>query len=102
MFERLINGPAVDRDRSQPAAVLTQAGRDYQAMRAVLAELVPRVRGLLSGPGNEVEVVADVWLTLQANPGKAANLLGAIAIVDLAKHAASPGGSDLWYPGRPI
>jgi hypothetical protein len=47
--------------------------------------LVARIRELLDSYPTEVQVVTDVWMTLQTyEPSKAA-LLGAVAIVRLAK-----------------
>ncbi len=54
-------------------------------MRESLATLTPMVRALLAQRFTEVEAVADVWLTLLCQDPRAAAMLGATAIVQLAK-----------------
>ena len=54
-------------------------------MRENLATLTPMVRALLAQRFTEVQAVADVWLTLICQDPRAAAMLGATAIVQLAK-----------------
>jgi hypothetical protein len=55
-------------------------------MRNALATLTPIVRALLATHFTEVQAVADVWLTLVTQDRRAAAMLGATAIVQLAKN----------------
>lgn len=70
-----------------PPGLIAAAEQDYQARRNELATLLPIVRALLDRDGfAEVEAVTDVWLTLLYHDPKTAALLGAAAIVQLAKN----------------
>ena len=68
-----------------PPGIVAAAEQDYQAMRESLAILTPMVRALLAERFSDVEAVTDVWLTLLCQDPRAAALLGATAIVQLAK-----------------
>jgi hypothetical protein len=64
--------------------MVAAAEQEYHAMRDQLTVLLPLVRAL-AGEFTEVQTVADIWLTLRSRDRRAAALLGATAIVQLAK-----------------
>ncbi len=68
-----------------PAHIIAAAEQDYQAMRQMLAAFIPTVRALLAELPTEVEAVTEVWLTLVSQDRRAAAMLGAAAIVQLAR-----------------
>jgi hypothetical protein len=68
-----------------PPGIVAAAEQDYHAMRESLATLTPMVRALLAKRFTEVQAVTDVWLTLLCQDPRAAAMLGATAIVALAK-----------------
>jgi len=68
-----------------PPGMVAAAEQEYHAMRDQLRVLLPLIRALLAGEFTEVQTVADVWLTLLSQDRRAAALLGATAIVQLAK-----------------
>ena len=74
----------VNREPPSPGMVAT-AEQEYHAMQDQLAALLPLVRALLASQFTEVQTVADVWITLLSQDVRAASLLGATAIVQLAK-----------------
>jgi hypothetical protein len=85
-----VPGPnhAVLNRRPPPPGLVAAAEQDYHTMRDELAALIPIVQALLAGDLSEVEVVTDVWLTLRVQDPRAATLLGAVAVVQLAKGEA--------------
>ncbi len=68
-----------------PPGIVAAAEQDYHAMRENLATLTPMVRALLAQRFTEVQAVTDVWLTLLCQDPPAAAMLGATAIIQLAK-----------------
>ncbi len=68
-----------------PPGIVAAAEQEYHGMRDTLATLTRMVRDLLTEQFTEVQAVGDVWLTLMCQDPRAAALLGAIAIVQLAK-----------------
>jgi hypothetical protein len=94
---RRTGGCAVNRQPPPPGIVAT-AEQDYQATRDTLATLTPMVRELLAANFTEVEAVCDVWLTLFCHDRRAAAMLGATAIVQLAQ-AQRPAGPMATEPG---
>ncbi len=81
-----------------PAGIVAAAEQEYHAMRDTLAGLLPTVRTLLAANFTEVQTVTDVWLTLVSQDRRAAAMLGATAIVQLAK-GPQPGGRMASEPG---
>ncbi len=77
-----------------PAHVIAAAEQDYQAMRQTLAAFIPTVRALLAELPTEVEAVTEVWLTLVSQDRRAAAMLGATAIVQLAR-TSNRAGADV-------
>ncbi len=76
-----------------PAHIIAAAEQDYQAMRQTLAAFIPTVRALLAELPTEVEAVTEVWLTLVSQDRRAAAMLAATAIVQLAR-TSSPAAAD--------
>ncbi len=66
-------------------------------MRDTLTILMAMVRALLAEGFTEVQAVSDVWLTLMSQDVRAAAMLGATAIVQLAE-VEQPGAQMTMAP----